>query len=415
MVLYEMRPHVESPAHHSAYLAELVCSNSFKSDDETTAAGLLKAELALLGSRLLRIARECSVDAGVALAVDREQFSQRVTQTLEAHPSITIKREEFVYTLNHGYEGLIIAAGPLASDRLMESISESVGDALSFYDAAAPIISAESIDYQKAFFASRYNKGKGRDYLNCPLDEQEYEKLCDALLSGKRVVRREFEGGDLFSACQPIEEIVRSGRDALRFGALKPVGIDDPATGRWAYALVQLRTEDVHRQAYNLVGFQTNLTWSEQRRIFSLVPALRHAEFLRYGVMHRNTFIGAPCLCQRDFSLKTNPNLWFAGQITGTEGYSEALASGLYVALNVYARLKGLAPFYLPTVTVSGALFNYATDPATDNYQPMHVNYGIIEPLDFRIKQKRLRYEAYANRSQQAMHRVLAGRSDLGF
>ena len=410
VTLYEMRPTVSSPAHHSEQLAELVCSNSLKSDDPVTAAGLLKRELEILGSHLLSIARRCTVDAGAALAVDRALFSQSVTEAIQRHPSITVKREEFTYIPDHGYDGLVIAAGPLASDALAQSLADLMGEHLAFYDAAAPIISAESIDYEKAFFASRYGKGSGDDYLNCALNVPEYDAFHEALLSGEQVIKREFEQSDLFSACQPVEETARKGRDALRFGALKPVGIDDPRTGRWAHALVQLRAEDANRQAYNLVGFQTNLTWPEQRRIFRMIPGLEHAEFLRYGVMHRNTFIDAPRVLERDFSLRANPAIWFAGQITGTEGYTEAIASGLYVALNIIAKAQGDEPFLLPTTTVSGALFDYATNPQTINYQPMHVNYGIIAPLNERVRNKRDRYEAYSNRAQKELREYVNSR-----
>jgi len=410
VTLYEMRPIVSGPAHHSDGLAELVCSNSFKSDDPVTAAGLLKKELRIMGSQLLKIARSCSVDAGAALAVDRELFSQEVTKIIEANPRIIVKREEFVYSRDCEYDGLIFATGPLASDAFMESIKALVGEHLSFYDAAAPIVDADSIDYEKAFFGSRYGKGSGQDYLNCVFDESDYAAFYNALLSGEQVIKREFESKDLFSACQPIEEVARTGRDALRFGALKPVGIDDPKTGRWPYALVQLRAEDANRQAYNLVGFQTNLTWPEQKRIFRMIPGLEEVEFLRYGVMHRNTFIDSPKLCNKDFSLRSHPFVWFAGQITGTEGYTEAIASGLYVAKNVTARLEGEDPFILPITAVSGALFDYATNPETINYQPMHVNYGIIPPLESRVRNKRERYAAYSERAQKDLREYVKSR-----
>ncbi|MCL2491361.1 MAG: methylenetetrahydrofolate--tRNA-(uracil(54)-C(5))-methyltransferase (FADH(2)-oxidizing) TrmFO [Coriobacteriia bacterium] len=410
ITLFEMRPQLSSPAHQSDKLAELVCSNSMKSKDPTTAAGLLKRELEILGSQLLDVASEAAIDAGTALAVDRDQFSEEVTRIIEAHPAIEVRREEFIYTYAHGFDALIIAAGPLASDALMNSLGDLVGVGLSFFDAAAPIISGESIDLSKAFFASRYGKGAGKDYLNCPFDQQEYEKFHHALLSGERVINRTFEGKDLFSACQPIEEIARSGKDSLRFGALKPVGIDTPKTGRWAYALAQLRAEDHSHRAFNLVGFQTNLTWPEQRRIFSLIPGLEHAEFLRYGVMHRNTFIDTPRLCNPDFSLKSDPLVWFAGQIAGTEGYVEAIASGLFVARNVEARLCDEEPFILPTTTVSGALFDHATDPATMEYQPMHVNFGIIEPLADKVRNKSVRYATYSHRALEEMGEYVAAR-----
>ena len=399
VTLFEMRPHVTSPAHEGSRCAELVCSNSFKSDDGATAAGLLKRELEHLGSKLLPFARRCSVDAGAALAVDRVRFSKLVTRAIENEPRIELRREEFVFSPDHGFDALIIAAGPLASERLTESLSPLLGTHLSFFDAAAPIISADSIDCAQAFFASRYGKGSGKDYLNCALDETQYRAFREALIQADKVVKRDFESKELFCACQPIEEVARTGEDAIRYGALKPVGIDDPRTGRWPYALVQLRAEDRNRQAYNLVGFQTNLTWPEQRRVFRMIPGLEDAEFLRYGVMHRNTFVDAPRLCEDDFSLKRHPYVWLAGQITGTEGYTEAIGSGLYVARNVAARLQGTEPLRLSDKTVLGALFAYATDEATMNYQPMHVNFGLIAPLENRVKNKRDRYAAYAKRS----------------
>ena len=403
VTLFEMRPTRPSPAHHSSYLAELVCSNSLKSDDPHRAAGLLKRELERMGSHLLRIARACAVAAGSALAVDRSQFAQAVTEAVESHPAIELCREEFIYHTPHGFDALIIAAGPLASDSLIDSIRALVGTHLSFYDAVAPIIAAESIDFSQAFYGSRYGKGESTDYVNCPFTQHEYRVFHQALIDGERVVAHAFESKEMFAACQPIEEVARSGFDALRFGALKPVGLTVPATGARAYACVQLRAEDAHRQAYNLVGFQTNLTWPEQQRIFRMIPGLAHAEFLRYGVMHRNTFIDAPRLCDRFFSLKSEPSVWFAGQITGTEGYTEAIASGLYVARNVAARLNGTDAFELPPTTVAGALFHYATNPHTKPYQPMHVNFGIIEPLDQRQPSKRARFAAYAERSLKAL------------
>ena len=399
VLLYEMRPQHSSPAHTSDRFAELVCSNSFKSDNLSTAAGLLKKELEILGSKLLGLARQNAVDAGDALAVDRDGFSASVTALLETHPRIEIRREEFVWNKHPASDDLIIAAGPLASDALADSLEPLLGDHLAFFDAIAPIISAESIDYEKAFFGSRYGKGTGKDYLNCPLDRDQYAHFHRELCDGERTIAHSFETGELFSACQPIEEIARRGVDALRYGALKPVGIADPHTGEAAYAIVQLRAEGKHKTAYNLVGFQTNLTWPEQRRIISLIPGLENAEILRYGVMHRNTYLDAPRLCNPDFSLKSDPRIRFAGQITGTEGYGEAIASGLYVALNTFESLQKGPSFVLPTTTVTGSLFAYATDPMTSPYRPMHVNFGIIDPLPQRIRSKRERYEAYATRS----------------
>lgn len=347
VTLYEMRPALMPAAHHGSRFAELVCSNSFKSDDSKTAAGLLKQELTLLGSELIKLAQKTRVPAGGALAVDRELFSQAVEEKIAYCPNIAVVREEYVLGTAEGI--VLIAAGPLASQQLVESLTPHIGpETLSFYDAAAPIVLRESLDMNRVFEASRYGKGEGSDYLNIALDEDEYKLFYDALVSGKRTIDKEFERKELFAACQPVEEVARTGYDALRYGALKPVGIDDPRTGRWPYAVVQLRKEDAFGQSFNLVGFQTNLTWGEQKRIFSLLPGMHNAEFARFGVMHRNTFIDAPKTLNRDMSLRLSPDIFLAGQISGTEGYTEAIASGLLAAKNILARLYGESPFVLP-------------------------------------------------------------------
>lgn len=412
VTLSEMRPAVDSPAHHTGDLAELVCSNSFKSDDRDTAAGLLKWELERLGSRLLRIARENRVAAGGALAVDRGRFAHAVTRAIEDHPRITLVREEVTAIPESG--PVIIASGPLTSAGLEPAISALVGaQRLAFFDAAAPIVDAASIDPELAFAQSRYDKGGGADYLNAPMNPDEYEAFMDALLEAERVNPREFESGELFQACQPVEEVARTGRDAIRFGALKPVGLTDPRTGERPWAVVQLRAENAARTAYNLVGFQTNLTWPEQKRVFSTIPALRNAEFLRYGVMHRNTFIDAPRSLDYDLSLRTEPRIRFAGQITGTEGYTEAIATGLIAALSVIARDRGIAPLDLPNTSALGSLIAYAVDPETKPYQPMHVNFGLVPPLPQRVKGKRERYAAYSARGRDDFARAIAEREDL--
>lgn len=403
VTLYEMRPGVSSPAHHTERPAELVCSNSFKSDVCINAAGLLKRELTILGGELLQFARECSVPAGGALAVDREAFSKRVGRALEAHPQITLIQREITSLEEFGDTPIIVAAGPLASECLTQALVPYLGEGLHFFDAAAPIVAADSLDYNRVFRASRYDKGQGDDYLNIALNEEEYRVFYEALIDAERVIKKDFDKNDLFNACQPVEEVARRGYDALRYGIMKPVGIDDPRTGRWPYALIQLRAETKDARAYNLVGFQTNLTWPEQRRVFSLIPGLQQATFERLGVMHRNTFFDAPRLQNQDFSLKESPNLFFAGQITGTEGYTEAVASGLLCALNVVARLKGYEPLVLPQVSAFGALCFYAHSEETVDYQPMHVNFGIIPPLENRYKNKRLRYKHYALRSAEAL------------
>ena len=412
VTLCEMRPEKMTPAHETGLCAELVCSNSLKSKEPSTATGTLKAELDLLGCRLLPIAREHAVAAGSALAVDREAFATTVTEAIEAEPLITRKQGE-VQELDPD-QMTIIAAGPLASDALSEALRGMVGaDCLAFYDAAAPIVSSESLDRARVFAASRRGKG-GADYLNIALDKEEYERFYEALIAAQRTILRDFDRRELFAACQPIEEVARSGADALRFGALKPVGIDDPRTGRWPYALVQLRAENADRRAWNLVGFQTNLTFAEQRRVFSLLPGMEHAEFLRYGVMHRNTFLDAPRVLSPDLSLAAAPQIFLAGQIMGTEGYLEAMTGGLLAALMACARAAGTsAPELPPRTTTLGALFRYATDPPTTDYQPMHVNYGLIEPLNPHLRNKQERYRAYHERALQALSQWRADHQEL--
>ncbi|MDZ4177684.1 MAG: methylenetetrahydrofolate--tRNA-(uracil(54)-C(5))-methyltransferase (FADH(2)-oxidizing) TrmFO, partial [Coriobacteriia bacterium] len=357
----------------------------------------LKQELELLGSLLLRCAREVAVPAGGALAVDRERFASRITDLIESHPNIEIQRREMTDIPD---SPCIIASGPLTSDSLAEAIANVTGEErLFFYDAAAPIIDAETLDRSKVFAQSRYDKGDGADYLNCPMNRDEYDLFIDTLLQARRVTAKDFESSELFNACQPVEEIARSGRDALRFGPLKPVGLTDPGTGERPWAVVQLRAENREGSAYNLVGFQTNLTFSEQRRVFSLIPGLGEAEFLRYGVMHRNTYLDAPRLLDPTLSLRSAPGIRFAGQITGTEGYLEAGGTGLLCALNTASELSALPPFLLPRTSALGALVSYATDPETRKYQPMHVNWGIVPPLESRVRNKRDRYAAYARRA----------------
>ena len=408
--LFEQRPAHPSPAHHTDRFAELVCSNSLKSTKEDSAAGLLKHELDRMGSALLPIARTCSVPAGGALAVDRDAFSTAVTERVTADPLIEVVREE-VTSVPEG--PCVIAAGPLCSDALFEAVSAAVGgERMSFFDAAAPIVDAESIDRAVVFEQSRYGESGTGDYLNCPMTREEYEAFMDALLSAERVIARDFEQADLFCACQPVEEVARTGRDSLRFGALKPVGLTDPRTGRRPWAAVQLRAETSSRAAYNMVGFQTNLTWPEQRRVFRMVPGLKGAEFLRYGVMHRNSFVDAPHALDRTFAIPgTQARL--AGQITGTEGYVEAIASGLLGALNTYAALTGAPAVILPLTGALGSLAAYATDPATSSYQPMHVNFGLFPPLEEHIRNKAERRAAMVTRARADLDAYLAGRPDL--
>ncbi len=410
--IHEMRPQVQTGVHHSDGLAELVCSNSLKSTKEESAAGMLKAELSTLGSSLYRMALGCRVPAGGALAVDRLQFSQAVTEAVERHPLIQVVRGEVtdLDTLASHSIALVLATGPLTSDGLSPAIEQLCGtQALAFYDAAAPIVMAESLDGEKVFRQSRYEDDGIGDYLNAPFSQGEYEAFIDALLEARRVVAKEFETTELFQACQPIEEIARKGRDAPRFGPMKPVGLIDPRTGRRPWAALQLRAEDAAHQSYNLVGFQTNLAFPEQERVFRMIPGLEQAEFVRFGVMHRNTFIDAPCCLDISGRLITEQALelscpvFVAGQLAGTEGYCEAIRSGLHCAIALHCLLEGVALPSLSPHTAFGALMTHATDPATKGYQPMHVNFGIMPPLDAPVRNKRKRYEAYANRGRLAL------------
>ena len=408
--LVEQRPVFESPAHRTSRLAELVCSNSLKSTKFDTAAGMLKRELARMGSALLACALESRVPAGGALAVDRDLFSERVEALVAAEPLIEVAHER-VSSLPEGAS--VICAGPLCSGELFEAISSAVGsDRMSFFDAAAPIVEAESIDRSVAFSMSRYGEAGEGDYLNCPMTREEYDRFVSELVGASRVLARDFEQSDLFCACQPVEEVARTGRDTLRHGALKPVGLVDPRTGARPWAVVQLRAENAERTAYNLVGFQTNLTWPEQGRVFRLIPGLERAEFARYGVMHRNSFVDSPHCLDGTFKVPgTSARL--AGQITGTEGYVEAIASGLLAALNTYAELAGLDPVTLPRSGALGSLVAYATDPLTAGYQPMHVNFGIFPPLPEHVRNKAARRAALVERGARELDSYLSSRPEL--
>lgn len=408
--LVEQRPTKSSPAHHTDCFAELVCSNSLKSMRPDSAAGLLKAELERMGSELLACARQAAVPAGGALAVDRTRFSQLVGERIEASPLIEVVRREATQVP----EGrCVIAAGPLCSDALAKSVGDLVGaESLSFFDAAAPIVDAETIDRSIVFSQSRYEENGVGDYLNCPMDKQEYEAFMEALLGAERVVAKDFEQSDLFCACQPVEEVARTGIGAARYGAMKPVGLTDPRTGRRPWAVVQLRPENAELTSYNLVGFQTNLTWPEQRRVFRMIPGLENAEFFRYGVMHRNSFVDAPRVLDHTFAVP-GTTVRLAGQICGTEGYTEAIASGLLAALNSYADLRGLPQVELPRTGALGSLVAYATNPATSPYQPMHVNFGIVPPLEGPRLKKRDRYARYSQRALADLDAYLATRHDL--
>jgi methylenetetrahydrofolate--tRNA-(uracil-5-)-methyltransferase len=407
--LVEMRPSPHAPAHHSGLLGELVCSNSMKSDSPDTAAGMLKRELEAMGSLVLACARATAVDAGGALAVDRDAFAELLTNVVTSRPGVELVREE-ARELPEGE--VIVATGPLTSAALEPALSALTGaDRLAFYDAAAPIVEASSVDRSACFAQSRYEKGGGTDYLNCPMDRDRYEAFVTALTGARRVTAKEFEAADLFCACQPVEEVARHGVDVLRYGPMKPVGLTDPNTGQRPWAVVQLRPENREHTAYNLVGFQTNLTFPEQDRVFRMIPGLACAEFLRHGVMHRNTFVDAPRLLAPDLSVRACPRVRIAGQLSGTEGYLEAAASGLVAALGA-SSVNG-PPVVLPVDTVFGALLAYSTAPDTWPYQPMHVNMGLLPPFVPQIPGRRNRYAAFAARAGEAMSAWLASRTDL--
>ena len=402
--LVDMKPKKFTPAHESGNFGELVCSNSLKSNDiYANACGLLKEEMRILGSLVIEAADNTKVPAGAALAVDREKFSAYITEKLNACDNLTIVSEE-VQTLpetkKDGDRYAIIATGPLTSDSLSADIKAKFGGGLHFYDASAPIVSAESIDMRKAFTGDRYGKGTG-DYINCPMDKDEYYAFVDALLQAERAHLHEFEKGEIFEGCMPVEVMASRGRDTLRFGTLKPVGLYGE-DGKRPYAVLQLRKETTAGEAYNLVGFQTNLKFPEQKRVFSMIPALKNAEFLRYGVMHRNTYIDSPSVLNRDFSVKNNQRLFFAGQITGVEGYVESAASGLLAAIKIADEIEGKPKREFDNRTVCGALQTHISTPTKD-FQPMNANFGILAPLPVRIKDKKERYNALATRALQVI------------
>ena len=404
--LIEMKPKKFTPAHESENFAELVCSNSLKSNDfYANACGLLKEEMRLLGSLVIEAADATKVPAGAALAVDRDQFSAYITEKLKTVDNLTIRHEE-VETLpalqKDGDRYAIIATGPLTSDALSEDIKAKLGGNLHFFDASAPIVSAESIDLSKAFTGDRYGKGTG-DYINCPMTKEEYYAFVDALLQAERAHLHEFEKGEIFEGCMPVEVMASRGRDTLRFGTLKPVGLADE-TGKRPYAVLQLRKENEAGTAYNLVGFQTNLKFPEQKRVFSMIPALHSAEFLRYGVMHRNTNIQSPDVLNRDFSFKNNRKLFFAGQITGVEGYVESAASGLLAAIHITDEILGREKHAFDNRTVCGALETHISTKTKD-FQPMNANFGILDPMPTRIRDKKERYRALAQRALEAIKR----------
>ena len=402
VVLWEMKPEKKSPAHHSDLFGELVCSNSLRSDQLENAVGLLKEELRRLDSLILRCADKHRVAAGGALAVDRVAFSQAITDAIRNHPNITVREGEVTQVPAEGQ--VIVASGPLTSDALAQSIAQQFPDSgyLHFYDAAAPLVTFESIDMHSAWFASRYDKGTA-DYINCPLSQEEYLAFWKELREAQEAPVHGFEDKNVFEGCMPVEVMARRGEQTLCFGPLKPRGLPDPKTGKEPYAVVQLRRDNAMGSVYNLVGFQTHLTWPEQKRVFSMIPALKHAEFLRYGVMHRNTYLNAPKLLDRYYRVKGDERLIFAGQITGVEGYVESTASGCLAALELARRIEGKPPIDFPQETAIGALALYISHEGVENFQPMNVNFGIMPPLGYRVKGKRNKNAALSQRALEAL------------
>lgn len=404
VTLYEMKPLKHSPAHKTDLFAELVCSNSLKASRIESAAGLLKEEMARLGSLTVPVARECAVPAGGALAVDREQFSKTITDKILAHPKIKVVNE-VVSALSADRENItIVATGPLTDEALAEEIEKICPGRLSFYDAAAPIVTADSIDTDKVFGASRYDRGGESDYLNCPFNREEYERFIEELVSAEGAVTHDF---DVYEGCMPIEKLAKRGLDAPRFGPMKPVGLVDPSTGHRPWACVQLRRENSAGTMFNLVGFQTNLKFPEQKRVFRMIPGLQNAEFVRYGVMHRNSFLDSPRLLNSDFSLRSNLYLYFAGQITGVEGYMESAASGIMAGINAVRRADGKEPLRLDDKTMIGALSDYISDESVKNFQPMGANFGILPPIEPKIRDKKERYAALAKRALDSLAETL--------
>lgn len=397
VLLTEMKPHKYTPAHTSPDFAELICSNSLKASRLASAAGLLKAEMKMLGSLCVPIAEQCAVPAGGALAVDRDRFSRMVTQAICSHPLITVEQREVTEIPKDGI--VIVATGPLTADALAEDIAK-LCKGLHFYDAAAPIVTAESVDMTAAFCASRYDReqtGDG-DYINCPMNKAEYETFYEALVTAETAPLHAFDTLKVYEGCMPIEVLAKRGADTLRFGPMKPVGLRDPRTGHRPWAVLQLRKENAAGTLYNLVGFQTNLKFGEQKRVFGLIPALKNADFMRYGVMHRNTFLQSPDFLHADFSVKDRDTLFFAGQMTGVEGYMESASSGLLAGINAVRRVKGEPSLILPPDTMMGALAAHVATPTAD-FQPMGANFGILPPLSTHIRDKKERYTALAERA----------------
>ncbi len=405
VILHEMRPGKSSPAHKTEYFAELVCSNSFRAANVENAVGLLKEEMRRLDSLIMKMADANQVPAGGALAVDRDGFARGVTEFIRQHPLVTVVEEEV--TDPEGLEGLVIfASGPLTSPALSEAIQGIIrADYLHFFDAAAPIVEGDSLNYDVIYRASRYDKGEAA-YLNCPFyTKEEYLAFYEALKAAETAEVKDFEH-NVFEGCMPIEEMAYRGEDTMRFGPLKPIGLRDPRNGKEAYAVVQLRQDNAAGTLYNLVGFQTHLKWPEQKRVFRMIPGLENAEFVRYGVMHKNTYMNSPQLLNADFRLRTNPKFFFAGQMTGVEGYVESAASGLMAGIQAVCAQKGLPAVEFPDITAMGALAHYISNPAVTDFQPMNVNYGIMPPLEKRVRKRRFRNEMLANRALEAFETV---------
>ena len=394
--LVEMKPHKMTPAHCSAYFGELVCSNSLRSDELTNAVGLLKAEMRKMDSLIMASADLNRVAAGGALAVDRVGFARTITERLRSHPNVEVVEAEAT-EIPEGE--VVVATGPLSSDAIADAIARRCPESdLHFYDAVAPIVTLESVDMDSAFFASRYDKGTA-DYVNCPMDKDEYLAFVTELVSAKEAEVHGFDDGGVFEGCMPVEVMARRGVDTLRYGPLKPVGLKDPRTGKENYAVVQLRRDNADGTLYNMVGFQTHLTWAEQRRVFTMIPALRNAEFVRFGVMHRNTYLNSPQLLDRYYRLRSEPRISFAGQMTGVEGYVESAASGMLVGIETAARTLDLPPVDFPQETAIGALGLYISGGSVGDFQPMNINFGIISPLGHRVKGKRNKNAAISDRS----------------
>ena len=405
VTLYEMKPDKMTPAHHTANFAELVCSNSLRGDRLENAVGLLKEELRRCGSLIMQCADATRVEAGGCLAVDRDGFSAMVTEKIRNHPRITVISREVTAVPD---APVIIASGPLTSDALSQAIGDYFGTGyLHFFDAAAPLVTAESIDMEKAWWQSRYNRGTP-DYINCALDREQYDAFLRELVSAEEAQVHGFEDKNVFEGCMPVEVMGRRGYDSLRFGRMKPVGLTDPRTGREPYAVVQLRQDNAAKSVFNLVGFQTHLKFGEQKRVFSMIPALKNAEFVRYGVMHQNTFLQSPRLLDRYYADRRNPMVAFAGQMTGVEGYVESTASGYLAAVAMAAKVQGREIPDFPKTTAIGALGLYVSDPAIENFQPMNVNFSIISPLDVRIRKKSEKNLAIANRALEAIDALVA-------